>query len=191
MRRERSGDALRRLLARIRAAVPGIALRSSFIVGFPGETDDDVHALCDFLEESEFSHAGVFCYSQEENTAAAELPGQLPEGVKTERRARVMEVQARVSARLAAAQVGCEVPVLVERAGRRTLVGRTAAQAPEIDGVVRLRGDAAPGELVQARLTGAQTYDLDGEIVGRADSGVDRVPDAPYKARPPEADPHA
>jgi len=170
MRRERSGDALRRLLARIRAAVPGIALRSSFIVGFPGETDDDVRALCDFLEESEFSHAGVFRYSREEGTAAADLPGQLPEGVKAERRARVMEVQARVSARLAAAQVGREVEVLVERdAGRRTFVGRTAAQAPEIDGVVRLTGVAAPGEVVRARLTAARTYDLEGVVVGPAD----------------------
>jgi ribosomal protein S12 methylthiotransferase len=192
MRRERSGDALRRLLARIRTAVPGIALRSSFIVGFPGETDDDVRALCDFLEESEFSHAGVFCYSREENTAAADLPGQVPEGAKAERRARVMAVQARVSARLAAAQVGREVVVLVERTGRRTLVGRTAAQAPEIDGVVRLGGaPAAPGDLVRARLIGARTYDLDGVVVGPVNFAVDRTLDAPYKARPSEADPDA
>jgi ribosomal protein S12 methylthiotransferase len=193
MRRERSGAALRRLLARIRAAVPGVALRSSFIVGFPGETDDDVRALCDFLEESEFAHAGVFRYSQEENTAAAELPGQLPEGVKAERRARVMAVQARVSARLAAAQVGREVDVLVERDTRRTgtLVGRTAAQAPEIDGVVRLSGAATPGDVVRARLTAARTYDLDAVVLGPANSAVDRAGDAPYKARPPEADRHA
>jgi ribosomal protein S12 methylthiotransferase len=172
MRRERTGAAVRRLVARIRAAVPGIALRSTFIVGFPGETARHVDELCAFLEEAEFDHAGVFRYSPEEGTEAATLPGQLRESEKQARWERVMQVQAAVSARRMRAQVGREVRVLVERddpPGR--LVGRTAAQAPEIDGVVRLRGVAAPGDLVLARLTGAATYDLDGEIL----STVDRV----------------
>src|SRR5262249_61819898 len=77
MRREPSGPAIRALLALIRAAVPGIALRSAFIVGFPGESDDDVRALCDFVEEAEFERVGVFTYSNEENTPAAGLPGQI------------------------------------------------------------------------------------------------------------------
>jgi ribosomal protein S12 methylthiotransferase len=165
MRRERSGAAIRRLLAQVRAAVPGIAVRSSFIVGFPGETEDDVAALCDFLEESELDHAGVFRYSAEEGTAAATLSGQLPEAVKAERQARVMAVQARVAARRAAAQIGREVEVLVERVDRDgRLTGRTAGQAPAIDGVIHLCGEAAPGDLVVARVTGADTYDLRGEL---------------------------
>jgi ribosomal protein S12 methylthiotransferase len=165
MRRERSGAAIRRLIARVRAAVPGITLRSSFIVGFPGESDDDVRALCDFLEEAAFERVGVFTYSREENTAAADLPGHLPERTKRERRARVMEVQARVAARRAGAQIGREVEVLIE--GRRGggLVGRMRTQAPEIDGVITLAGDAAPGEIARVRVTGAGPYDLRGELI--------------------------
>ena len=168
MRRERSGAAIRRLLARIRRAVPGIALRSSFIVGFPGETEDDVRALCDFLAEAEFERVGVFAYSNEENTAAATLPGQVPEGDKHERRARVMEAQARIAARRAAAQVGTIVDVLVEGTRGRGLVGRTRTQAPEIDGVVTLDRGAAPGDLARACITGADTYDLRGVLVENA-----------------------
>jgi ribosomal protein S12 methylthiotransferase len=173
MRRERSAAALRTLLARIRAAVPGIALRSSFIVGFPGETEDDVARLCDFIEESEFERVGVFEYSREENTAAAELPDHVPASTRRERRARVMAVQARVAARRAAAQVGRELEVLVERTRGARLVGRTRTQAPEIDGVITLVGAAAPGDLVRARVTAGNAYDLEGVI---ADGGVDRPP---------------
>src|SRR5215470_4249485 len=126
MRRERSGRALRELIAKIRAAVPGIALRTAFIVGFPGETDDDVRELCDFIEEIAFDRVGVFHYSKEEGTHAATLRGHLPEGVKRTRFERVMETQARVAARLARAAIGREVEVLLEeQTGPRTLVGRT------------------------------------------------------------------
>jgi ribosomal protein S12 methylthiotransferase len=169
MRRGGTGAAIRRLVARIRAAVPGIALRSAFIVGFPGETDDDVRQLCDFLAETELDHVGVFTYSREENTAAGELPGQLPESLKHERRARVLEVQARAAAHRAARRVGEVTDVLVEDVrGRGSLAGRTATQAPEIDGLVALRGEASPGDLVRARITGASTYDLRAEVVESA-----------------------
>lgn len=166
MRRERSGGAIRRLVRRIRAAVPGIALRSAFIVGFPGETEAHVDELCAFLEEAELDRVGVFQYSQEEGTQAAGLPGQLPEGIKRRRWERVMATQARVAARRSRAQIGRLIEVLVEGERRHgTLVGRSRDQAPEIDGVVLLRGDAAPGSLVLAKVTDADTYDLHGEIV--------------------------
>lgn len=169
MRRGGSGASIRRLLERIRVAVPGIALRSAFIVGFPGETDDDVRELCDFLGETELDHVGVFTYSQEENTAAGELPGQVSELLKVERRARVMAVQAQVAAARGARRVGELADVLVERVdGRGQLVGRAAWQAPEIDGLVRLQGDAAPGDMVRARITGASTYDLNADVVENA-----------------------
>ena len=139
-------------------------MRSSFIVGFPGETEDDVDELCDFLEEAELDRVGVFRYSQEEGTHAAGLRGQVPERVKRGRWERVMETQARVAARRARAQIGRQIEVLVEREGRGP--GSRSAGArrrrPEIDGVVRLRGEAAPGELVRVRVTGADTYDLRG-----------------------------
>jgi ribosomal protein S12 methylthiotransferase len=173
MRRERSGGAIRALIRRVRGAVPGIALRTSFIVGFPGETEDDVRELCDFVEETEFAHVGVFTYSQEESTAAATLPDQLAERIKRTRRERVMEAQARVRARRAKAQIGRRVEVLVERAAGGHWVGRTREQAPEIDGVVRLLGDAAPGEIVAAQVTGAEMYDLHARVIG---STVDTTP---------------
>jgi ribosomal protein S12 methylthiotransferase len=165
MRRERSGQAIRRLVARIRAAVPGIALRSAFIVGFPGEREDDVRELCDFLEETAFDRVGVFRYSQEEGTAAATYPDQVPAAVMAERFARVMAVQARVAARTGAARVGQVVEVLVEEARRQGLRGRTRDQAPAIDGCVRLRGAAAPGDVVRAVITGADAYDLRADVV--------------------------
>ena len=166
MRRERSGVAIRRLIARIRRAVPEIALRTSFIVGFPGETDADVRELCDFLEEADFDHVGVFRYSQEENTPAAAFPEQLSEAVKAERWERVMAAQARIAARRAAAHRGRTVEVLVEgRDARGRLIGRTRGQAPEIDGRTYLHGRGAAGDLVQARIVGTETYDLVGDIV--------------------------
>jgi ribosomal protein S12 methylthiotransferase len=171
MRRERSGAAVRRLLARIRDAVPGIALRSSFIVGFPGERERHVDELCAFLEETEFDHVGIFRYSREEGTAAAPLGGQVREATKQARWERVMAVQAVVSARRMRAQVGSEVSVLIEgEEPNGMLVGRTATQAPEIDGVIRVRGEAAPGDLVRVRVTGASTYDLDGHVLAAVDS---------------------
>jgi ribosomal protein S12 methylthiotransferase len=173
MRRERSGGAIRALIRRVRGAVPGIALRTSFIVGFPGETEDDVRELCDFVEETEFAHVGVFTYSQEESTAAAMLPDQLAERTKRTRRERVMTAQARVRARRAKAQIGRRVDVLVERAAGDHWVGRTREQAPEIDGVVRLLGEAAPGEIVAAHVTGAEMYDLHARVIG---SAVDTTP---------------
>jgi ribosomal protein S12 methylthiotransferase len=176
MRRERTGAALRRLIARIRAAVPGIAIRSSFIVGFPGERERHVDELCAFLEETELDNVGVFRYSREENTDAASLAGQVRESTKQARWERVMAVQASVAARRARAQLGREVEVLVEGVDADGLLsGRTASQAPEIDGVIWLRGGAAPGDLVRARVTGAQTYDLTGEMLDRLTPGAERI----------------
>jgi ribosomal protein S12 methylthiotransferase len=184
MRRERSGAAIWRLLGRIRGAVPGIALRTSFIVGFPGETDDDVARLVDFVSEAEFAHVGVFRYSQEEGTAAATLADQVPEALKAERRERVMVAQAEVAARVLARRVGGVEEVLVERrVGPGRLVGRTSQQAPAIDGVVKLSGRAAPGDLVRVRLTGADTYDLTGDVV----SSGGMMMEAPRRMAPAES----
>ena len=170
MRRERSGREVRRLLARIRAAVPGIALRSSFIVGFPGETEDDVRELCDLLEETELDHVGVFPYSQEEGTPAAAMAGQVPVRVRRERRARVMAVQQAVVARRLRARIGTTEEVLVEgEIGPGRLRGRVRSQAPAIDGAVRLTtvpngSRPTPGDVVTARVTGFEGYDLLAEM---------------------------
>jgi ribosomal protein S12 methylthiotransferase len=169
MKRERSADALRRLLERVRAAIPGVALRTSFIVGFPGETETAFAALVDFVREQQFDRVGVFTYSREENTAACDLTGQLPEGVKRRRRAELMEVAAQISLEKNRDLVGRELEVMVEGAapGRATrLRARTSTQAPEIDGMVLLSGEAEPGEIVRARIERASTYDLHGRITG-------------------------
>ena len=172
MRRERSGAALGRLLERIRRRIPNVVLRSSFIVGFPGETEAAFARLVEFVRHERFDRVGVFTYSREENTAGYDLPGQLPERIKRQRRAALMAVQAEVSMAKNREWIGREVEVLVEgeMPGRsRRLRGRTAGQAPEIDGQVFLKGEAEAGEFVSARIEKAMTYDLDGRIMGWAE----------------------
>ncbi|HVN29536.1 MAG TPA: 30S ribosomal protein S12 methylthiotransferase RimO [Candidatus Binataceae bacterium] len=168
MRRERSGAALRKLLDRIRTRVPDIALRSSFIVGFPGETEAAFAELESFIREQEFDRVGVFTYSLEENTAAFEMRDQVPERIKRARRSRLMEVQAAISLRKNRALIGRELEVLVEGPipGRATRMrGRSASQAPDIDGSVFFKGEAAPGEFVTVRVDKALTYDLSGRVI--------------------------
>ncbi len=163
MRRERSGASIRKLLDRVRARIPGVVLRTSFIVGFPGETDAAFERLVDFVRDEQFDRMGVFTYSQEENTAAFAMAAQVPERIKRARRARLMAVQSDISLEKNRALVGREMEVLVEgpMPGRATrLRGRTAGQAPEIDGSVFLAGDAEPGEFVRARIEKALSYDL-------------------------------
>jgi ribosomal protein S12 methylthiotransferase len=174
MRRERSGAAVRRMLQRIRERIPGVAIRTAFIVGFPGETADDFAELSAFVREFRFDRAGVFRYSREEGTAAAELPGQLPDRVKRQRFDALMRVQGEVSAALHQAMVGRDVPVLAcgEDEHGRTY-GRMPSQAPDIDGGVFLRGAPDPGTIGLAHITAAHPYDLDADWV--ADCASDSV----------------
>ncbi len=167
MRRERSGAALERLLDKIRGRIPGVALRTSFIVGFPGETEAAFSRLMDFVRAQRFERVGVFTYSREENTAAYELPDQVPARVMRARRARLMEAQAQVSLDRNRGLIGREVEVLVESQGpgQGRLRGRIAAQAPEIDGMVVMRGEAEPGEFVRARIEKAFIYDLHARVL--------------------------
>jgi|SRR5579871_3446697 len=177
MRRERSGAALERLLERIRTRIPEVTLRTSFIVGFPGETEAAFARLMDFVRRQRFDRVGVFTYSREENTAAYDLPEQVSARVMRSRRARLMEAQAEISLALNRRMVGREVEVLVENpaAGERSrLRGRTAAQAPDIDGAVLLRGGAEPGQIVRARVEKALTYDLHARVVDGIES-VERL----------------
>jgi ribosomal protein S12 methylthiotransferase len=173
MRRERSGAALERLLDRIRTRIPDITLRTSFIVGFPGETEAAFERLLAFVRRQRFDRVGVFTYSREENTAAYDLPDQVPARVMRARRARLMETQAEVSLQRNRRMVGREVEVMVEdyaADGGRRLRGRLAGQAPEIDGMVLVRGEAEPGEFVRARVERAFTYDLHARVVDTIES---------------------
>jgi ribosomal protein S12 methylthiotransferase len=169
MRRGGEGTAarLRELVARIRDRVPGVVLRSSFIVGFPGETEEDFAELLSFLEDCRFERVGVFRYSHEEGTAAYGLAGQVPEKVKEARRRRAMRLQARISRASNAALVGETLPALVcGQLDNGRWYGRTQGQAADIDGVVLLRGRAMEtGAIVPVRITRAGTYDLEGALI--------------------------
>ena len=179
MKRGRDAAFLRELLARLRARVPGIALRTSLIVGLPGETEEDFQGLLDFVREQRFERLGVFEYSREEGTPAAEMEGQLPEAVKRERFQAVMEAQRDIAAAHQRSFVGRRIEVLVEGASSESehlLAGRNAQQAPEIDGVtyineIAIEGepDAAvyPGEIVTVEVSDAADYDLVGRVVAR------------------------
>ena len=163
------------LFARIRRIVPQAAIRTTFIVGFPGETEDDVAMLEDFMETYRLDHVGVFAYSNEEGSAAASLPDHCSEEEKEERLHRLMGLQAGISLAKNQELVGTINQVLVEGVSSETdllLEGRLRSQAPEIDGCVYINaGQCEVGDIVALRITEAQPYDLVGEIV----DGDDRV----------------
>jgi ribosomal protein S12 methylthiotransferase len=153
-------------LDRIRAwrkECPDITLRSTFIVGFPGETEAEFEELLAFLKDAELDRVGCFAYSPVEGAKANELPGALPDEVREERRARFMEVQAEISRARLKRWIGREIDVLVDETPKGVAIGRSAADAPEIDGVVRVKGakGAKPGDFIRARVTRAAEHDLD------------------------------
>jgi len=189
MRRETSQEYIVDLLRRIRAGVPGIALRTTFIVGFPGETEECFETLLDFIRETRFERLGVFAYSQEEGTRAGRMAGQLPVKAKQKRRDRAMAAQHQVAAQVSESFVGRTLRVLVEKAASakelqsarisswehglirgqdehlaalkgRYLLARGEADAPDIDGRVYVRGQLPTGEFAQVRVIGHTDYDL-------------------------------
>jgi ribosomal protein S12 methylthiotransferase len=161
--------AQRRLIKRLRQAMPDVAIRSSFIVGFPGETEAEFQELLDFLEEVRFDHVGVFAYSLEEGSAAAELAGQIPEPVKQERRRQAMLLQQKITEEKLKAQVGKVYEVLIDGPSEETdlvLVARSEYQAPSVDGLIYIGNRwLGAGELAMARITESHTYDLVAEIL--------------------------
>ncbi len=173
MNRRVDEEGIRSLLQRIRERLPEATLRTSFIVGFPGESDEQFARLLAFVEEGHFERVGVFRYSREEGTGAAKLPGQVLERVKKARYQKLMKAQSRVSFRKNRALVGRVEPVLVEGFSEETellLRGRSIRQAPDVDGQVYITaGQADIGSIVPLRVTDSSEYDLIGEIVG-ADS---------------------
>jgi len=156
-----TGDTLERV-RRWRAICPEITLRSTFIVGFPGETDEEFAQLLAFLEEAQLDRVGCFAYSPVEGAAANELPDPVPEEVKQERRVRLMELQSAISSARLRAKVGRRLRVLVDEVDRRGAVARSSADAPEIDGVVRVRdgGKLRPGDFVEVIVEQAGEHDL-------------------------------
>ncbi|MBM4467837.1 MAG: 30S ribosomal protein S12 methylthiotransferase RimO [Chloroflexi bacterium] len=162
MNRPPGVDSVRRLIAALRRAMPDIALRTAFIVGYPGETEEEFQALLDFVEEMAFDRVGVFTYSREEGTSAAALPGQIPDRVKEERYQRLMELQQGISLARNQQMIGRTLDVLVEGSGEGLSVGRSYRDAPEVDGLVLVRDELPVGEMVPVLITGAMEHDLIG-----------------------------
>jgi ribosomal protein S12 methylthiotransferase len=173
MRRPGHRGTYDKLLARIRQRVPGVALRTTLIVGFPGETEADFAELEGFVADTAFDHVGVFTYSHEEGTRAFGLPDDVPAAVKTKRRNALMARQKRIVARAQKARIGSEVSLMVDGPSsdhELVLQGRLEGQAPEIDPVVYLTdcdpADVPIGNLIQAKIVGASGYDLIAAPVG-------------------------
>ena len=167
MRRPGTRKSYEALLANLRHALPDVTLRTTFVVGFPGETEADVDELVDFIKTIEFDHVGVFTYSHEEGTAAAAMEDDVPEAVKRKRQRRVMQVQQRIVARRQKARIGRQVRVVVDGPSKEhelVLQGRLAGQAPEVDPVVFLTdcdpSDYPAGSFVDAEVVDAAGYDL-------------------------------
>ncbi len=156
MQRETGGAYIRDLVRRIRAGIPGIALRTTFIVGFPGETESDVDQLCEFIAEAKFERLGVFQYSQEDGTRAAKMVSQVPGKEKERRWHRLMALQRGVAASVSAASVGKSIRVLVDEPG----VARGEADAPDIDGRVYVPRELPVGAFAQVTINGYHDYDL-------------------------------
>ena len=156
MRRETSREHIENLISRLRDGIPGLAIRTTFIVGFPGETEEHFSSLLEFIGRVRFERLGVFSYSQEENSRAGKMAGQIPTKIKNRRYREAMKLQQRIAAELAISRRGERVRVLVEQ----PRLGRTEHDAPEVDCRVILTRNAPVGEFITAEITGAQVYDL-------------------------------
>lgn len=156
MQRQTNGDYIRDLLRRMRSGVPGMAIRTTFITGFPGETEDDHRELMDFIEEFRFERAGIFTYSREEGTKAYKMPNQVHHRTKTRRANEASKLLARIADEIGQEQIGKTIRVLVEAPG----VARTAWDAPDIDGSVSVPEDLPVGQFADVRIIDAVAYDL-------------------------------
>lgn len=169
MGRRTSKAQLVEIIEKLRKEIPDISLRTTLITGFPGETQEQHEELKDFVDEMEFDRLGVFTYSPEEDTPAATMTGQIPEEVKEERQAELMELQQEIAFDLAEDMVGREVLVMIEGkvADENAYVGRTYKDAPNVDGLIFINTDEElmSGDFARVRVTGALEYDLIGELI--------------------------
>ena len=168
MGRRTNQKQLREMIASLRSQIPDIALRTTLISGFPGETEEDQEEVMRFVDEMEFERLGVFAYSQEEDTPAAEFPDQVPQELKEERRDEILELQQEISYEKSQSMIGKVLEVMIEGkvADENAYVGRTYMDAPGVDGLIFINTDLdlMSGDFVRAKVTGALEYDLIGEI---------------------------
>ncbi|MBI3615849.1 MAG: 30S ribosomal protein S12 methylthiotransferase RimO [Candidatus Omnitrophica bacterium] len=169
MRRETDGVFIRRLIERFRREIPGVALRTTFIVGFPGETEEQVDELADFVREARFERVGIFPYSPEPKTPSERMPNQIPEEVKQERLNRLMQLQQGIAEGINQTWLGREMEILIDEPDQdpNIFLGRTYADAPEVDGQVFVKSarPLKPGQFVRAKVTDTYEYDLVAEAI--------------------------
>jgi ribosomal protein S12 methylthiotransferase len=156
MRRETSREHIEKLIGRLRAGIPGLALRTTFIVGFPGETEAEFETLMEFIERTRFERLGIFKYSQEEGSRAAKMPEQIPAKIKNQRYRRAMSLQQRIAREIARGRIGAELTLLVDQ----PLIARSEADAPDVDPRVILSQAAPVGEFIYRKITASRGYDL-------------------------------
>ena len=165
MRRGLGKDGIRDRVLRLREAIPDIRIRTTLIVGYPGETDDEFKQLYDFIEEMEFDRLGIFTYSEEEGTLAEALKDDVPTDVKHERKVEIMDLQANISSEKNNAMIGETLKVLVDKSGDTVSVGRTEFDSPEIDNIVHIKASVPKGEFVQIKIDSANEFELIGTPV--------------------------
>jgi ribosomal protein S12 methylthiotransferase len=164
MRRPANVDWVRRAIGKMRAAMPDLCVRTTFIVGYPGETEAEFGALLDFVAEMQFDRVGVFPYSFEPGTPSALLPGQVDEETRQARRDALMHAQQRISLARNQQFVGRALTALIEGHDNQISFGRSYRDAPEVDGLVLIEGALPAGEMVPVRINGALEYDLTGAV---------------------------
>ncbi|HNA88628.1 MAG TPA: 30S ribosomal protein S12 methylthiotransferase RimO [Anaerolineales bacterium] len=165
MKRPSNMEWVHKTLGKMRATIKDLSIRTTFIVGYPGETDEEFQALYDFVNETRFDRVGAFQFSFEPGTSSAPLGDPVPASVKQERYERLMELQQNISLQVNQSYVGKTLDVLVEGFDNGISIGRSYRDAPEIDGMVFIEGSAKVGEIVPVRITGAMAYDLTGVLV--------------------------
>jgi len=164
MRRPANIDWVRRTITKMRDAMPDLAIRTTFIVGYPGETEVEFNALLDFVDEMRFDRVGTFKFSFEPGTSSEPLGDPVPAEVKQDRYERLMTLQQGISLKKNQAYVGKQLDVLIEGQNEGISIGRSYRDAPEIDGMVIVEGEVPVGEMVAVRITGAMAYDLSGVV---------------------------
>jgi len=165
MRRGLGQDGIRDRISRLRAAIPEIALRTTLIVGYPGETEDHFNTLRDFVEEIRFDRLGIFTYSEEDGTLAADLDDSVPRQVKDDRKNQLLEIQHGISLDKNESFIGKTLKVLVDQSGEDVSVGRTEYDSPEIDNIVHIKGKTVKGTFIDVMIESANEYELLGKIV--------------------------
>jgi len=165
MRRGLGQDGIRDRISRLRAAIPEIALRTTLIVGYPGETEDHFNTLRDFVEEIRFDRLGIFTYSEEDGTLAADLDDSVPRQVKDDRKNQLLEIQHGISLDKNESFIGKTLKVLVDESGEDVSVGRTEFDSPEIDNIVHIKGKTVKGTFIDVMIESANEYELLGKIV--------------------------